>query len=305
MHFSFFYEKNFQAILWILLCKFNFSLVMALARGNSFSSLQLNFMRSLFMMVISLFILLITGRARSLLEPFHQHRSLHFLRIALGTIAMVCFFYASQNLPLAKSTTLLFSSIFLTAIFASFFLKETISRARWFAIIVGYLGVWIAFNPSYDKFEWAEVAALITGICLAGFDIMAKLLITKTPPLVLVFYPVLCGVIIVGIYWLCFPLIHPYFPRLVPWQTMSLYDIGTFLIIAILALISQYAYLKANQKQDVSFLAPFDYMKFIFSVLLGIYCFDEWPAVTTWIGSALILLGAFYMHYQERQQRTS
>ncbi len=299
---NFFHTKKFQAILWILLCKFTVSLILALVKEVPFPPTQISFMRGLMALIISFGILWMKGQGSTVFTYFRRDPVLQSLRVILGSLGMLAAFYALQHLSLAKVTTLLFSETFLIGILAFFFLKERVSKPRWIAIFMGYLGIWIAIDPVYETFEWAEAAALLSGALLAGVSITAKKLVDKTPPLVLIFYSALAPTLILGSYWLFLPGLHEHFPEFSLWKPVDTSQLGIFLAISLGAMINQFSYLKAYQHEDISFLAPFDYTKFIFSAGLGIYCFGEWPEIATWIGIAFIVLGSLYMHHQEKRE---
>lgn len=299
--FNFLHTKKFQAVVWILLCKFTVSLFMAMVKDISFPPSQISFMRALITLTISFGILMMRGEISTVFTYFQKNPVLQSMRVILGATAMILIFYAVQHLPLAKATTLLFSETFLIAILAFFFLKERVSKARWIAVFVGYMGIWIAVDPIYETFEWAETVALMAGVFFAGVSIIAKKLVDKTPPLVLIFYSSIVPTIALGAYRLFLPSLHQYYPIFTSWSSVDASTIWVFLVIALGGMFNQFSYLKAYQYADVSFLAPFDYTKFVFSALLGIYCFGEWPEITTWIGIIFIVLGSFYMHHQEKK----
>ena len=70
------------------------------------------------------------------------------LRGFLGTLALVCIFYAIRNMPLSISTVIQYTYPIFISIFAGIFINEKITRNIIFALIIAWIGILVILNPS-------------------------------------------------------------------------------------------------------------------------------------------------------------
>ena len=85
------------------------------------------------------------------------------------------------------------------------------------------------------------------------------------------------------------------FPAVLVWQTPSNLELLFLLCIGILASLGQYCTIKAFELGEATFISPIDYLQLIFATLAGFYIFNETPQITTFLGSAVIVLSTFYI----------
>jgi drug/metabolite transporter (DMT)-like permease len=288
--------SNLYGIFWILVCKFSFALMLGLVKFlNIYPTLQLNFIRSLTVLGFALPLLLRRG-----LQSFKVTQIwVQIARVICGAFGIMCFFYTFRMLPLAKATTLMSSQTLVVPIMASLFLKEHIGWKRWFAVVVGYIGIWVAVRPDYGDLEFAEMVGMVGAVLAAGANVAAKKLVSSHSPLLLMFYSAVTSVVLLGGFWIISPCLLTHFPTIEPWEPLRNQDLFFLLLTGILAMIAQYSYLKAYKFSDISFLAPFDYTKFLFSISIGYFIFQEIPDLNTWLGILLIVISTFYITHQE------
>lgn len=53
---------------------------------------------------------------------------------------------------------------------------------------------------------------------------------------------------------------------------------------------------------EASAMAPMPYLEMVTSTLLGLFFFREYPAVTTWIGVILVIVGGLFVAWRESQK---
>ena len=70
------------------------------------------------------------------------------MRGVLGTLALVCIFYAIRNMPLSISTVIQYTYPIFISIFAGIFIKERITRNLLIALIIGWIGILVIINPT-------------------------------------------------------------------------------------------------------------------------------------------------------------
>ncbi len=104
----------------------------------------------------ALFILPQTG-----LAVFHTDRRRdHVMRTLSQTFSQTCLIIAFSLMPLASAVAINFSAPLFTTLVAILLLKEKVGFVRWFALIVGFVGVLIVTNPGAETFQIGALFAL-------------------------------------------------------------------------------------------------------------------------------------------------
>ena len=67
--------------------------------------------------------------------------------------------------------------------------------------------------------------------------------------------------------------------------------------MALFGNISQISYFQALKYKDISFISPFEYLRFIFITIFGILFFSEFPEISTYIGSLIIFVGILIINF--------
>ena len=87
---------------------------------------------------------------------------------------------------------------------------------------------------------------------------------------------------------------YPYF--IMP----NLYQFSIIFFIAVTGTIAQTLLNSAFKRGELAFLLPLDYLKLIWSVLIGYTIFVESTPYTLWIGGFLIVGASSYIAWKER-----
>jgi hypothetical protein len=285
-----------KGILWILSTKFSFVVMMSIVKESlAYPSLQMNFIRSFLVMAAVLPILMKRGRQAFLTKwPLYQ-----LIRVVLGAMAMISFFYAYRMLPMAKASALNFSFALVLPLLAILFLKEKVTWQRWGVILVGYIGMWIVIDPVFDRFDLAEGIMLFGVVCLAGDSLQVKKIKTDSP-YTMMFYSACTTLVLLGLYFL----IIPHCPNLqndflMPWKPLEVEHIPIFLSLGGIAFFGQYSYVQAYRQNRLNFVAGFDYIKLVFGTIIGLIFFGEIPGIDTLLGGFVILGCSYILARQE------
>ena len=121
---------------------------------------ELVFFRSLFSLSITSLII----KSRKI-NSWGINKPLLVLRGLLGTIALLCIFYAIRNMPLNISTVIQYTYPIFISIFAGLFIKEKITKNIIIGLITGWLGIFIILNP-YQLSTLKIEIKLLTGFYL-------------------------------------------------------------------------------------------------------------------------------------------
>ncbi len=145
---------------------------------------QILFFRS--WVIVSLILLLLAVRGQ--LDQLKTRRpGFHLIRGMIGFLAPFCFFLALKSLPLADATVVFFSSSFILTAGSALFLREQVGVHRWSAVVVGFIGVVIAMNPSGDGDLNAYGLVLVSATIYAALFLTGKHLSRNDSVMLLVF----------------------------------------------------------------------------------------------------------------------
>lgn len=211
---------------------------------------------------------------------------LTFLRSIVGSIALICFFYGLSFTEIAKVQALIFLVPIFASILAIFFLKEIVGIRRWIAMGFAFCGALIILNPNVEV-TFGPLLILISCFFWSASVLINKLL-TKTDTNSSI------------VFWQSIGVIPATFFISIPvWIWPDLYVFMLLMIIAMLATLTHFMLTAALKRGQISFLLPFDYLRLIWSVLLGYYIFSEVPAINVWIGSVIIICSTAYISFRE------
>jgi len=205
---------------------------------------------------------------------------MHIWRGLSGFIALMMFFYAIGALPLASAITLNYTSPLFLALLLTVVLKQ---KPQWWligALAVGFAGVVLLLNPSFDGRDfWPRLLGLASGM-LAGVAYLnvKQLGQAGEPEWRVVFYFTLVSTIGAGL-WM---LVHEF--HAVTWEILPiLLGLGTT------ATLAQLAMTRAYRLGNTLVVGSLAYSAVVFASLFGILLWGEVLPLTSWIAIALIV----------------
>ncbi len=199
-------------------------------------------------------------------------------RIVTNSIAILLFFYGLSISPLSLATVLNFTAPIFTVIFAVIFLKEKLTTHRLISLLLGFIGVMCVLRPDLSL-NLGGLLVLLSSLVWASSLIFIKKL-TKTDSAVTI--SLYAGV---GMMPATFAAAYPYL------EEINFVQFLFILFIAVSGTTAQTLLNSALKRGDLSFLLPLDFLRLIWSVLLGIALFGESTSVFLWVGG-LFILGA-------------
>ena len=199
-------------------------------------------------------------------------------RIVTNSIAILLFFYGLSISPLSLATVLNFTAPIFTVIFAVIFLKEKLTTHRLISLLLGFIGVMCVLRPDLSL-NLGGFLVLLSSLVWASSLIFIKKL-TKTDSAVTI--SLYAGV---GMMPATFAAAYPYL------EEINFVQFLFILFIAVSGTTAQTLLNSALKRGDLSFLLPLDFLRLIWSVLLGVALFGESTSVFLWLGG-LFILGA-------------
>ena len=280
---EFFNQKNnsFKKVN-LILASFFFSLMTVCVKkiDNRIPIYELVFFRSL----LSLFITSLIINKKNL-NPWGKNKPLLILRGILGTIALVCIFYAIKNMPLNISTVIQYTYPIFISIFAGILINEKITKNLIIASITGWLGILIILNPyqlsslniELDKFTVliAFLGAISTALAYIS---VKKLSLTEDIFIIIKYFPLISVITLSPIVFF-------------NWVTPNINDLIWIIGIGIFTQAGQTFLTIGLKKLPTSEAARINYLQVLFGSLWGILFFNELININFIFGAVLVLLG--------------
>ena len=209
-------------------------------------------------------------------------------RIVTNSIAILLFFYGLSISPLSLATVLNFTAPIFTVIFAIIFLKEKLTSSRLISLGLGFIGVMCVLRPDLSL-NLGGILVLLSSLVWASSLIFIKKL-TKTDSAVTI--SLYAGV---GMMPATFAAAYPYL------EEINFVQFLFILFIAVSGTTAQTLLNSALKRGDLSFLLPLDFLRLIWSVLLGVALFGESTSVFLWLGGLFILVASTLIVTSERK----
>ena len=304
-------NNNPKGILLILAGMFIFSIQDAIMKYvyNIVSLYEIYLVRTLVSFLIILLFLKLTKKP----IVFKTHYPLlTFCRVVLFFFGFSSFYISLTIMPLATATTLFFCSPFLITIFAKFFLKEQIGPRRWSAVIIGFIGVYVALNPNFDNFDYLKLTPILCAFCYSLSMIIIKKTSDKDSVYTQTFTFYIGATIISLFFYFIFGdgqydnFDHPASQFIFrAWFTNLESSILYMIIVGFTASAAFLLLFTAYRIASPAVVSPFEYSILLWASLLGWFFFEEIPNLKTIIGMLLIVCGGIYIFIREKAQDQS
>ncbi len=214
---------------------------------------------------------------------------LQAIRICLAFLAMLLGFTSFIHLPLAEATTLNFAKTFFVTLLAILVLGEVVGIRRWLAITVGFAGVLIVAWPTGDHpLNIYSLMALGSALAVACLMILLRKISQIDRPVTILAYQA------IGVGVLMIP------PTIWFWKTPTIAELVFIFAIGGFSVLGQFCNIQAFKNAEASAVAPLDYARLVYAIILGFVIFGEWPETRVFIGAGIIVLAALYTLHRER-----
>lgn len=216
---------------------------------------------------------------------------LHILRAILAVSAMLCTYYTYRNLPVAFATSIGMSGAIFTTTLSWLLLKEYISPFRWGLVMVGYIGVLVVVRPTSYLIDFAIVTSLLANIFASLAIITAKVLTRTDSTITMMLYSNV-GLVIVS-------------SLVSRGSGLDILENQDWIILSMTGLLgvsAQFALLNALKITSPSFVAPFDYTRIVFAIIIGFVFFLELPDLFTLVGAIVIMVATYLLTKKESEK---
>lgn len=219
-----------------------------------------------------------------------ERPGVQFARVCFSTAEVFCFYFAVRYMPLADTMTFWLAAPIYVALLAPILLRENIGALRWAAILLGFIGVIIALEPTGQGFGFAGLIAVLGSFCFALMLITGRHL-RQTPDIALVFWQLmgagLAGLVAAPIGWIS--------PSSLDWTLLAL--------VGVVAMGAHMCVNRALKLADAGLLAPLQYTLLLWAIIMGWIFFDDIPRESMLIGAGIIILGGLLLVLSEKRSR--
>ena len=154
---------------------------------------------------------------------------------------------------------------------------------------ISLAGALILMRPGTDAFQFAALLALAAALLIGLEMTVTKRLSGSEPAIRILFvnntFGATISVIAASFVW-----VQPTFEQ---WLLLVL--LGLIMVTA------QSCFIQAMKSADASFAVPFFYLTLVFAAAYDFGLFGVIPEPISWVGAAVIIAGALFLAYRERQ----
>jgi drug/metabolite transporter (DMT)-like permease len=212
-------------------------------------------------------------------------------RALAGTTGMILSFYAYQEMPLADANALSFTRTLWVVPLAALILKERVGPRRIVATVVGFLGALLMLQPAVSSegahLSMPALAALSSAFLIAMTVTGMKFMTRDHTTMTLMSWSAVLGLI------LSIP------PALFVWRWPNALDLTLLAAMGVLGTITQGCYIKGMSEGDAMVMAPLDYTRLVFAVIIGYLLFSEIPNTMTLLGAGVVIASTLYITVRE------
>lgn len=209
-----------------------------------------------------------------------------------GQVCMIVQSFASLGLT---TTHAVFSSFtLLVAVGSWLFLGERVSRARWAAIAIGFVGVLVILRPGVQVLAPLSWMPLLGAVTFACYQLLTRTVSGSDRPRTSFLYTGIGGALVMS----C---VGPFF-----WEQP---DGQGWLLLAVVSsssMLGHYLFIQALRFAEASAIQPLIYLQLVVATTVGIVAFDEVLDAVTVFGAAMVVgAGLFTLRAGRREARAA
>jgi len=216
------------------------------------------------------------------------------VRSAFTLAAWLCYYNAARSLQLAELTTIYYAAPIIVTVLSVLILGETVPLLRWLAVLIGFVGVFIACDPTRLGLS-VPVLLVLAAAVLWG---IAVVLLRKTA----MQERTMIQLVLNNFYFLLFSAV----PALIWWHMPDGTQLLLLISVGALGGVAQYMLFEGMKRAPVSIVAPFEYTSLVWAFALGYAIWGDLPRTEVFMGAALIIGAGLLIvgneHFRKREQ---
>ncbi|MBZ9674910.1 DMT family transporter [Mesorhizobium sp. ES1-1] len=214
------------------------------------------------------------------------------LRSAFTLAAWLCYYNAARSLQLAELTTVYYAAPIIVTVLSVFVLGEKVPLLRWLAVVIGFVGVFVACDPTHLGLSLPVLlvlgAAFLWGIAIV---LLRKTALAERSMIQL---------LLNNFYFLLFSTV----PALLWWHTPNWGELLLLASVGAFGGLAQYLLFEGMKRTPASIMAPLEYTSLLWAFALGFAIWGDVPRREVFVGAALIVVAGLLIvgteHFRKR-----
>ena len=298
-------ENNLKAIFLIMLGMFVFAIQDSLIKliSDSINIYIIYISRSIIGITVILFYCKI-NKIKVVFKTYYP--IITIFRVTGFFLGFSLYYFSLSKISLPQAVTLFFVSPFFVTIASKFIIGEKIGPYRWFAIAIGFLGVYLVLDPDFSDFNIYSLFPIFCAFFYALTVVIQKKTSDHDSLFTQIIHTYLSAIIFSIIIYLVINNlqfsdyeINEYKFILRSWDLPSVNNTLILIIIGITGIIGFFSIFGAYIIGSPSSIAPYEYSLIIWSIIIGYFIWNDYLSFKGYLGLLLILLASFFTLYRE------
>jgi drug/metabolite transporter (DMT)-like permease len=226
------------------------------------------------------------------LAVFETHKlPAHFARSVSQGFSQTFILLAFSMLPLAGAVAINFSAPLFATLVAAFLFGEAVGKARWLALLVGFLGVLLVTHPGVGTFQIGSLFALANAVLYGSVTVGVRRMTATESTETLTLYQLVFLTIFFG-------LSLPFAFTMPTWN-----DAGIMALNGVANAVGQYWWTRSLTLAPTSAVVPFNYFSLVWAMILGFVIWGDMPTLSLLAGSAIVVGSGLFLLWSETTRR--
>lgn len=280
-----------KGILWLVIASLGFSLMgMFVKISGDLPVMQKSLFRNIVGMVIPLYFVIKYN------EPLFgqlKNQTLLVARSTFGLVGVLLNYYTIDRMVLSDADMLNKLSPFFTIILCAIFLKERVEKYQVIAIMIAFFGTIFIIKPSFSS----DISVALIGILGALFAAFAYTTLRVLGPREKFYTTVFYFSFFSTVVLLPFVIFN--------YEPMTTTQLIYLLLSGVFATVGQFGITIAYQFAPAKDISIFFYATVLFSAIISLIIFQEYPDIFSYIGYIVIFSASYYMFQKAKTKGES
>ncbi len=270
-----------KGIIFITASALGFALMSAFVKlAGDLPNFQKVFFRNLVSTTVALYLIV---KHKGSMTGKKENRKILIYRSIFGTLGVIFSFYAIDNLVLSDANMINKLSPFLVIILSALFLKEKINAKQITSLIVAFIGSLFIIKPTFSIDLVPYIVAILGALFAGAAYTCLRVLRDREEYYTIVFF------------FSVFSLVTTFPAFIFVYKSMTLLQLIYLLLAGVFASLGQFGITLAYKYAPAKEISIFDYTNIIFSAILSIVLFNQFPDFLSIIGYIIVFIASFYM----------
>lgn len=270
-----------KGIIFITASALGFALMSAFVKlAGDLPNFQKVFFRNLVSATVALYLIM---KHKGSMTGKKENRKILIYRSLFGTLGVIFSFYAIDNLVLSDANMINKLSPFLVIILSALFLKEKINAKQITSLIVAFIGSLFIIKPTFSIDLVPYIVAILGALFAGAAYTCLRVLRDREEYYTIVFF------------FSVFSLVTTFPAFIFVYKSMTLLQLIYLLLAGVFASLGQFGITLAYKYAPAKEISIFDYTNIIFSAILSIVLFNQFPDILSIIGYIIVFIASFYM----------